>query len=631
MSSKNFSFVVVLAVVLVVLAFMRATRSREVKIDFVRGSELIDMIDIGQVTKITVEKGDKKVVLVKRGAGEKAPFLVETRSNYVADNGRVNNLVQKLMQIKCMQLVSDNKSAHQELGVDGGKDSQTIRLFANDKELVGVITGKEQDKGEYVRVTSDDRVYLSEAKLFIDSEGLDYVDRTLTKIESERIQKVELTGAGKPVLIQREKDGPKLQGIPEGKVVKGSVYDQVFNTLTNLNFSDFKSEAEAKDLEFKHSYKLTTDVHEVYQVEVAKKDKDYYCKASARYEGPKTLDPKDVEAGKKDEKIQKKNEAMMQAPRKAELFNIRHQSWVYKIDSWNGDQLTRSFDDLVEEDKSFLRVKDNAVQRVELTVAGKPPYAIESPKDGEVNLVDVPKGKKAKGFDHQLVFTAGTQLQWAERHKPDDKDFAEKTKGLKFDTVYKMTLRNKAQFTFEIAKKEKDDNPNRRWVKVSAAFVGDKDAKDTESVVARDAVAKFNERHGKNVYACDHHALPNMARDFDSLLADANARPEKIGASHILISYKGASRAESATMTKEEAKKKAEELLVELKKSPEKFADLAKANSTCSSKDKGGDLGVFPFGQMTKPFSEAAFKLEVGQITDVVETEFGFHIIKRTK
>ena len=77
------------------------------------------------------------------------------------------------------------------------------------------------------------------------------------------------------------------------------------------------------------------------------------------------------------------------------------------------------------------------------------------------------------------------------------------------------------------------------------------------------------------------------------------------------------------------AKKKAEDLLAQLKSAPDRFAELAKQNSQDpGSKDNGGDLGFFAKGAMVKPFEEAVFKLKPGQTSGIVETDFGFHIIK---
>ena len=77
------------------------------------------------------------------------------------------------------------------------------------------------------------------------------------------------------------------------------------------------------------------------------------------------------------------------------------------------------------------------------------------------------------------------------------------------------------------------------------------------------------------------------------------------------------------------AKKKAEDVLAQLRAAPDKFADLAKQHSQDpGSKDNGGDLGFFGRGAMVKPFEEAVFKLKVGQLSGLVESDFGFHVIK---
>lgn len=96
-------------------------------------------------------------------------------------------------------------------------------------------------------------------------------------------------------------------------------------------------------------------------------------------------------------------------------------------------------------------------------------------------------------------------------------------------------------------------------------------------------------------------------------------------ANHILICYKGATRCETET-PKSEAREKIDELKKQA--TPENFVDLAKANSTEPGADtRGGDLGWFAAGQMVKAFEDAAFPLEKNAISDVIETEFGFHLI----
>jgi peptidyl-prolyl cis-trans isomerase D len=79
------------------------------------------------------------------------------------------------------------------------------------------------------------------------------------------------------------------------------------------------------------------------------------------------------------------------------------------------------------------------------------------------------------------------------------------------------------------------------------------------------------------------------------------------------------------------ARKKAEELLAQLRAAPDRFAELAKQQSQDpGSKDNGGDLGYFARGAMVKPFEDAVFKLKEGELSGLVESDFGFHIIKLT-
>jgi peptidyl-prolyl cis-trans isomerase D len=102
---------------------------------------------------------------------------------------------------------------------------------------------------------------------------------------------------------------------------------------------------------------------------------------------------------------------------------------------------------------------------------------------------------------------------------------------------------------------------------------------------------------------------------------------EERRASHILINAdKGASAAE-----RDAARAKAQALLAEVQKSPAQFAELARKNSQdTGSAAKGGDLDFFGRGAMVKPFEEAAFALKKGETSGLVETEFGFHIIRLT-
>lgn len=111
-----------------------------------------------------------------------------------------------------------------------------------------------------------------------------------------------------------------------------------------------------------------------------------------------------------------------------------------------------------------------------------------------------------------------------------------------------------------------------------------------------------------------------------------HAHAGKVRARHILIPFQGSDSADdSVTRTKEEARKEAERLVAEARKEGADFASLAREHSSCPSSSEGGDLGEFSYPQMVQPFSEAAFHLEPGEVSDVVETGFGFHVIQRVE
>jgi len=105
--------------------------------------------------------------------------------------------------------------------------------------------------------------------------------------------------------------------------------------------------------------------------------------------------------------------------------------------------------------------------------------------------------------------------------------------------------------------------------------------------------------------------------------------PEKAHAAHILLMYQGSAGAsEEITRTKEEAYQDIQKLLERIK-AGEDFAELAKQYSNCPSAKNGGDLGEFSKGDMVKPFEDATFKLKKNKISGIVETSYGYHIIKR--
>ncbi len=143
-------------------------------------------------------------------------------------------------------------------------------------------------------------------------------------------------------------------------------------------------------------------------------------------------------------------------------------------------------------------------------------------------------------------------------------------------------------------------------------------------------VERINNDLGDWMFKLSRWHSNSLTNNRDSFLKLKPADP--IEAAHILVAWKGSGAEVETERTKEEAKTRADELLQQLREDPDMFAELAEFESDdAEAAQEGGFLGEFEKGLFEDSFDEAAFSLEVGEISDVVETSRGFHIIRRTK
>lgn len=124
--------------------------------------------------------------------------------------------------------------------------------------------------------------------------------------------------------------------------------------------------------------------------------------------------------------------------------------------------------------------------------------------------------------------------------------------------------------------------------------------------------------------------------DEDQLCEYLRDHPVRVRCLHILIKHKdsrrpASHRSENITISKQEATDELKTLITRLDDDSKtnSFEALAKERSDCSSYKRGGDLGWFGRGEMQPSFEDAAFQLKVGEVSDIVESGSGVHVIKR--
>ena len=113
---------------------------------------------------------------------------------------------------------------------------------------------------------------------------------------------------------------------------------------------------------------------------------------------------------------------------------------------------------------------------------------------------------------------------------------------------------------------------------------------------------------------------------------DGGAAAQEIAAQHLLVMYQGSKAApKGITRTRDEARARAIEALAKVKAGQDFAEVVAVYTDEPGGKERHGELGKFSRDMMVKPFADAAFALDVGQVSAVIETPFGFHVIRRTE
>lgn len=287
---------------------------------------------------------------------------------------------------------------------------------------------------------------------------------------------------------------------------------------------------------------------------------------------------------------------------------------------------------------AYARVNPNLLDQPELEPVPAPFVAPKKKSDDsskpskEKKGVKGPEGEKGKQSPPPLN-PPGPPPNFTPPSPPPGKPPVTLPKEVQSSTASSEKDSNSSSADQELTKKKADREAEIARVKSSNA---QKQKEFNDKVAeAQKRVRELNENLADWYYVISNEVYEKIRLDRQDFVkakeTESEDLPEEISASHILISYKGASRADAKiTRSKEEAKAEAERIHKLVTSEGNDFAETAKKHSDGPSSTKGGDLGKFKFEVMAKPFSEAAFSLDVGSVSEVVETDFGFHVIKRT-
>jgi hypothetical protein len=362
MSNKNLTILAVVAVVTVVLAAVTSHLSARKPATSYKNVNLVQGFDTGKIATVILKSKDEETKITLSGG----QFVVTNKDNYPALINEINGLVAEILDIKTVDLITDDPKNHTDLGVSEDNARYIVKFLDKDAKPIegfgGIIISESntEKQGVYVRLLGESKVYLIDGSPWPRMSGLDYIDKRLTSVEADeeaaKIKSVKVThpDGGYTLLKKDDSEDVLLEGgIPEGKQFKGMDYKQVFTVLTDMQFTDVQKASKVEDLKFDSTYTCTLDDSTVYTLRIGAKDDKTFIEADAEYTGAKS-------------------ETALVPIAAAVKFRNRHTGWVYEISSFKADNLKRKLDDLLE-DIPEEKTSDAETPTTTAPVIGVPP------------------------------------------------------------------------------------------------------------------------------------------------------------------------------------------------------------------------------------------------------------------
>jgi len=344
MSNKRLIILGVVAVVMLVWAVVQSRVSNRPVYTTGEPTYLVQGLDPADIDSIVIGKGDDAVTLKRQGGN----FVVVNKEDYPAKISQINDLIKKCLEIERSQFVTDKVANHEDLEVTEEKARTVVKFLKPDSKLLtGIIIGKARElgQGSYVRLASDDKVYVAQTVPWFSSGAMSFIEQQVVSVKRDDIESVTVTSPDGKYVLKKAENGRDvvLENIPPDKKFKSTEGQNVFNALTSMNFSDVTRNS--GEMSFDRQYVCRLKDSTEYTVSIATEDNKTYITCSAKFteERPTTI--------RKDESEEelKVKEAKLLADDKAKEFTAKHQGWIYEIADYKAKNLTMGLSDLLED------------------------------------------------------------------------------------------------------------------------------------------------------------------------------------------------------------------------------------------------------------------------------------------
>ncbi len=311
---------------------------------FERGQKLLQSLDPDEIATIVLREGGETLTLERQGEG----FVVREAGGYRARNDAINRLIRNLLEVELDRRVGAGEQRAAELGLTGEQASEgaieVTFLGASGSEMVRVSFAEATDaeNASYAWRASGEEsaVFLTSSRVFLDAAEADYLDRELVEHPAADVVRIE----GADFLLERAEGGDlELVQPAAGEAQRGEV-SRLTSLVNRLRFDEvFVADApEVADLDFDRQLRFELEDQSGYLFESARRGDEHFLRLRATY----GVDRIEITREESDEELEEKS-AILKRSDEVARFNEYHGSWIYRLESFDGEKLDIGAEELI--------------------------------------------------------------------------------------------------------------------------------------------------------------------------------------------------------------------------------------------------------------------------------------------